>query len=168
MWIFEYFPIFNTHFNSVCTGHRQMLLFSMFSWSAGRGTQFHKDSISGEVKRFRSIVWGWSTFLFDHMVGWRVCGGELSHKPRVSKMINTREKERDVFLAYLWCVKVTGRGPASLCLAVNVRLSRMQEDGALNVRKNIRIQKETRDNPVTQWKEHGESEKVKEKRELAS
>lgn len=62
-------------------------------------------------------------------------------KPRVSKMINTREKERDVFLVHLWCVKVTGRGPAFLCLAMNVHLSRMQEDGVLNVRKNTRIQK---------------------------
>lgn len=78
-----------------------------------------------------------------------MCGGELSYliKPRVSNMINTQKKERDVFLVHLWCVKVTGRGPASLCLAVNVHLSRMQEDGALNVRKNTRIQKETRDNP---------------------
>lgn len=83
-------------------------------------------------------------------------------------MINTGEKARDVFLVHLWRVKVTGCGPASLGPAVNVRLSRMQEDGALNVRENTRTQKEARDNPVTQWKEHREREKVKEKRELAS
>lgn len=160
VWIFEYSNLLN----SVCIGHRCCC--SPCLAGVLGGTKFHKDS---KVERLRSIVYGWSALQFDRMVGWGVCGGDsYLIEPRISKMINTGEKARDVFLVHLWRVKVTGCGPASLGPAVNVRLSRMQEDGALNVRENTRTQKETRDNPVTQWKEHRERDKVKEKRELAS
>lgn len=44
----------------------------------------------------------------------------------------------------------------------------MEEDGEMNVWKNTRTQKETRENPVTQGKGHRDVEKVKWPSELTS